>query len=351
MLPVFGIADDHVASLALKGHADHRTVNDVIRHFGSQLGFNMQTTGCRPILSLPATVRAPSGAGARGSQRRATPSQPPRNKFCAPPVEQTPASASGGRMPRAALLETMEEVKRQLGITDPVLYSAVKAANGMMGLAADGTLPQQVHKLAAALGLSRHTVQAQQARDEAPYRHARCVAAPRPPDRCRTGRPASTDTVYAAAVAALTLPKPSPPPLPPPPCPRPPPHRLRLQQRRGKSHQLRLRRSTCRPRQQSTRRAPAECHSRMRRPTRAPRCQRPAPRHWTTGPRAASDIHGRRAATIRTRPGGGSRRSRTWASGGSPRRDRRAGASMRPSSPALPPAPCHWRRGCHCRRA
>ena len=49
MLPVFGIADDHVASLALKGHADHRTVNDVIRHFGSQLGFNMQTTGCRPI--------------------------------------------------------------------------------------------------------------------------------------------------------------------------------------------------------------------------------------------------------------------------------------------------------------
>ena len=33
-------------------------------------------------------------------------------------------------MPRAALLETMEEVKRQLGITDPVLYSAVKAANG-----------------------------------------------------------------------------------------------------------------------------------------------------------------------------------------------------------------------------
>ena len=61
-------------------------------------------------------------------------------------------------MPRAALLETMEEVKRQLGITDPVLYSAVKAANGMMGLAADGTLPQQVHKLAAALGLSRHTV-------------------------------------------------------------------------------------------------------------------------------------------------------------------------------------------------
>ncbi len=94
-------------------------------------------------------------------------------------------------MPRAALLETMEEVKRQLGITDPVLYSAVKAANGMMGLAADGTLPQQVHKLAAALGLSRHTVQAQQARDEAPYRHARCVAAPRPPDRCRTGRPAA----------------------------------------------------------------------------------------------------------------------------------------------------------------
>ena len=112
-------------------------------------------------------------------------------------------------MPRAALLETMEEVKRQLGITDPVLYSAVKAANGMMGLAADGTLPQQVHKLAAALGLSRHTVQAQQARDEAPYRHARCVAAPRPPDRCRTGRPASTDTVYAAAVAALTPPAPS----------------------------------------------------------------------------------------------------------------------------------------------
>ena len=53
----------------------------------------------------------------------------------------------------AALLETMEEVKRQLGISDPVLYSAVKAANGMMGLAADGTLPQQVHKLAAALGV------------------------------------------------------------------------------------------------------------------------------------------------------------------------------------------------------
>ena len=94
-------------------------------------------------------------------------------------------------MPRAALLETMEEVKRQLGITDPVLYSAVKAANGMMGLAADGTLPQQVHKLAAALGLSRHTVQAQQARDEAPYRHARCAAILRPPDRCRTGRPAA----------------------------------------------------------------------------------------------------------------------------------------------------------------
>ena len=129
-------------------------------------------------------------------------------------------------MPRAALLETMEEVKRQLGITDPVLYSAVKAANGMMGLAADGTLPQQVHKLAAALGLSRHTVQAQQARDEAPYRHARCAAILRPPDRCRTGRPASTDTVYAAAVAALTLPKPSPPPLPPPPCRPPPRERL-----------------------------------------------------------------------------------------------------------------------------
>ena len=238
-------------------------------------------------------------------------------------------------MPRAALLETMEEVKRQLGITDPVLYSAVKAANGMMGLAADGTLPQQVHKLAAALGLSRHTVQAQQARDEAPYRHARCVAAPRPPDRCRTGRPASTDTVYAAAMAALTLPKPSPPPLPPPPCRRPPPHRLRLQRRRGKSHQLRLRRSTCRPaRQQPTRRAPAECHSRRRRPTRAPRCQRPAPQRWTTGPRAASDIHGRRAATIRTRPGGGSRRSRTWASGGSPRRGRRrAAAPTRRTSP------------------
>ena len=237
-------------------------------------------------------------------------------------------------MPRAALLETMEEVKRQLGITDPVLYSAVKAANGMMGLAADGTLPQQVHKLAAALGLSRHTVQVQPARDEAPYRHARCVAAPRPPDRRRAGRPAGTDTVYAAAVAALTLPKPSPPPLPPPPCRRPPPHRLRLQQRRGKSHQLRLRRSTCRPRQQSTRRALAECHSRRRRPTRAPRCQRLAPRHWTTGPRAASDIHGRRAATIRTRPGGGARRSRTWASGGSPRRGRRrAAAPTRRTSP------------------
>ena len=104
-------------------------------------------------------------------------------------MEQNPARK---RMPRAALLETMEEVKRQLGITDPVLYSAVKAANGMMGLAADGTLPQQVHKLAAALGLSRHTVQAQQARDEAPYRHARCVAAPRPPDRCHTKRTAMT---------------------------------------------------------------------------------------------------------------------------------------------------------------
>ena len=205
----------------------------------------------------------------------------------------------------------------------------------MMGLAADGTLPQQVHKLAAALGLSRHTVQAQQARDEAPYRHARCVAAPRPPDRRRAGRPAGTDTVYAAAVAALTLPKPSPPPLPPPPCRRPPPHRLRLQRRRGKSHQLRLRRSTCRPaRQQPTRRALAECHSRRRRPTRAPRCQRPAPQRWTTGPRAASDIHGRRAATIRTRPGGGSRRSRTWASGGSPRRGRRrAAAPTRRTSP------------------
>ena len=80
-------------------------------------------------------------------------------------------------MPRAALLETMEEVKRQLGITDPVLYSAVKAANGMMGLAADGTLPQQVHKLAAALGLSRHTVQAQQARDELRVPVARRVVA------------------------------------------------------------------------------------------------------------------------------------------------------------------------------
>ena len=87
MLPVFGIADDHVASLALKGHADHRTVNDVIRHFGSQLGFNMQTTGCRPI-----HCEGPRRGRGEGQPASRDSSQLPRNKFCAPPVEQTPAA-------------------------------------------------------------------------------------------------------------------------------------------------------------------------------------------------------------------------------------------------------------------
>ena len=94
MLPVFGIADDHVASLALKGHADHRTVNDVIRHFGSQLGFNMQTTGCRPILSLPATVRAPSGSQASRDSVAAA-GRASVQLLTAAPLEQTPEVAEG----------------------------------------------------------------------------------------------------------------------------------------------------------------------------------------------------------------------------------------------------------------
>ena len=42
-LPVFGVPDGVVSSLGLKGHSDHGTVNAVIRLFGSQLGFNMET--------------------------------------------------------------------------------------------------------------------------------------------------------------------------------------------------------------------------------------------------------------------------------------------------------------------